>query len=279
VRLIEHLGQKYAQYHWSGDSPSIYALHGFMGSGRDFALLAQNLSVELWAWDLIGHGKSSVPLEERWYSLAGQLQFLKDTIPRDSILLGYSMGGRLALQFACRHPQHIKGIVIVGGTPGIVGDQARQDRHRWDHQMASQIRANGMSAFVEYWNKLPIIQSQQNIASEHRQVMLDIRREHSEIGIANSIEYFGTGQMPHCWAELATMDVPILLLVGEQDQKYIDIALQMFDVITNASLAVIPAAGHCAHLENPYSTATIIERWLRDIPYSSSGASGQEPAS
>jgi 2-succinyl-6-hydroxy-2,4-cyclohexadiene-1-carboxylate synthase len=268
MRYLEHSGIRYACHQLEGIKPSIHALHGFLGTGLDYSLLAKHLPNQVEAWDLIGHGHTSVAVEEENYGLTEQLAFLKQAIPKGSILMGYSMGGRLALQFACHYPEHLQGLILVSSTPGIHSDEDRNQRVSWDQHMADQVLDLGMDSFLELWNKLPIIQSQSHIDPEHRKHMLNLRRLQSVVGISNSMRFFGAGTMTSCWEMLTSLDIPVLLIVGEQDEKYRDLALTMFDMLDNASLGVIPQAGHCAHLENPAATAILIRRWLKDL-YSS----------
>jgi len=262
VNTVQHENVNYAYYNWEGESPVIHALHGFMGSGRDYSLLALSLKYELVAWDLIGHSQSDAPTETEFYTLEGQLEFLRSSLPNKSILMGYSMGARLALQFACRYPERLRGLIIIGGTPGIVEMPARDSRRGWDHEMASTLVENGMSSFLEKWNQLPIIQSQQAIELPHREKMMETRQRQSERGLSNSMRFFGSGTMPDCWSSLPKVKIPVLLIVGEQDRKYTDIAIQMLNLISYSSLGIIPSAGHCAHLENPVACSILIHRWL-----------------
>ncbi len=262
VNTVRHRDLNYTYYNWEGEAPIIHALHGFMGSGRDYSLLAPFLKNRLVAWDLIGHGDSDAPLETEFYTLEGQLEFLRDTLPKKSVLMGYSMGGRLALQFACRYPEHLCGVIVIGGTAGIVENHDRESRKGWDHWMASRLEEIGMKSFLEKWNSLPIIQSQEKIEPSHRSEMLETRKNQSERGLSNSLRHFGSGTMPDCWSKLPKMKLPVLLIVGEQDSKYKEIALQMLNLIDHSSMGVIPSAGHCAHLENPEACSILIKKWI-----------------
>ena len=263
MRLFTHNHSQYAEYRWPGEAPVIHALHGFLGSGSDYSLLAENLRSELIAWDLIGFGHSEAPVQPQMYSTDSQVDFLQDILPNKAILFGYSMGARLALQFACQYPYRLTGLILVSGTAGIDDIEAQKERQVWDFQMAERVQRMGMNRFVEEWNRLPIIHSQKRIERSHREQMLAARHHHSPLGVANSMRYFGTGTMPSCWHQLSRIRVPVLIMVGSEDGKYVDIARRMADQLPSSSLAIVPSAGHCVHLEKPRDSAQAIHHWLK----------------
>ena len=242
----------------------IVAFHGFMGVGVDFQPLAMRLDIEVQAPDLIGHGAHhSMNAED--YKTDAQVAYWKERIPKGAILMGYSMGGRLALQLATRHPSHFSGLIIIGGTPGLKRIEERSHRMRWDSQQVQRLRREGMVQFVDYWQQLPIIATQQNIPDDIRQSMLTRRREQDPSMLALSMLHFGTGKMPSCWDDLDTLTMPTLLMVGESDVKYQRIAEQMMHCLPNARLSIVPNAGHCAHLEHLEWSATMIQSFSLSI--------------
>lgn len=227
----------------------IVAFHGFMGSGADFNPLAERLGVEFEAPDLIGHGTnhSRNPID---YNSNVQVEHWIQRIPKGSILLGYSMGGRLALQLATRYPTHFSGLIVIGGTPGLRECDERTKRVQWDASQGHRLRQDGMVRFVEYWQELPIISTQANIPKAIRNPMIERRLQQDPAMLALSMQHFGTGTMPNCWGELEHLTMPTLLMVGEHDPKYQRIANEMMRFLPSAQLSIVPNAGHCAYLEN-----------------------------
>lgn len=227
----------------------IVAFHGFMGSGADFNPLADRLGVEFEAPDLIGHGTnhSRNPID---YNSNVQVDYWIQRIPKGSILLGYSMGGRLALQLATRYPTHFSGLIVIGGTPGLRERDERTKRVQWDASQAHRLLQDGIVRFVEYWQELPIISTQANISNDIRGPMIDRRVQQDPAMLALSMQHFGTGSMPSCWEGLECLTMPTLLMVGAQDSKYQQIANEMMRSLPSAHLSIVPNAGHCAHLEN-----------------------------
>ena len=237
-----------------------------MGVGADFEPFAKACGLELETPDLIGHGRFQCA-DPTQYSLDAQLEYWIERIARGSILIGYSMGGRLALQLACRYPQHLRGLVLIGATPGISDSKERVKRQRWDHSQAERIRKLGVEGFYNEWQQLPIIATQQRIESNIRHQMKASRVAQSIEGLSNSMIHFGTGTMPDCWDELPDFTVPTLLMVGEEDGKYRGLARRMMARLPDGLVeySVIPSAGHCAHLEALQESAIALRRWLGTV--------------
>lgn len=245
-------------------SDKIQVFHGFLGVKSDFDLLNRELSEpELIGYDLAGHGKQS-GLSEEAFLTTSQVRFWRERLPEDSILLGYSMGGRLALQLACRYPDFLHGLILVGASPGLKTAEEQRERRKWDRKMAERLKID-LRSFLQDWNKLPIISTQKNIDPLHRKKMQESRVQQNPSQLAKSMEIFGTGSMPSCWHLLEKIQIPVLLLIGEQDQKYRKIAQEMDVILPNAQVQIISDAGHCCHLEQPIQTARIIENWIERL--------------
>ena len=244
----------------------IVVFHGFMGVGADFEPFvdACGLEIDIEAPDLIGHGSFQCddPVE---YSLDAQLQYWSVRIPKGSVLIGYSMGGRLALQFACRYPDHLSGLVLIGATPGIEDPDERARRQKWDAAQADRICELGIEGFYNEWQRLPIIATQERIDPDIRSKMTANRLNQTIEGLSNSMLQFGTGTMPDCWDALPTLSLPILLMVGEEDAKYRGIASWMMGRFPgdSAESAIISNAGHCAHLESMSESSHVLKQWLK----------------
>lgn len=242
----------------------ILAFHGFMGSGADFDPLAVRLDVDFEAPDMIGHGTnhSMNPVD---YNSNVQVDYWIQRIPKGSILIGYSMGGRLALQLATRYPTHFAGLIVIGGTPGLRESGKIIKRVQWDASQAHRLLQDGIVPFVDYWQQLQIISTQSNIPFEIRGPMIERRLQQDPAMLALSMQHFGTGTMPSCWDDLEHLTMPTLLMVGEQDPKYQQIANEMMFYLPNAQLSIVPNAGHCAHLENLDWSANVIQFFVAEI--------------
>jgi 2-succinyl-6-hydroxy-2,4-cyclohexadiene-1-carboxylate synthase len=242
------------------NSIEVHAFHGFLGLSSDFDVLETELSIALKTHDLIGHG-SHISDDEQEFSTDKQCQYWQEHLPQGSILLGYSMGGRLALQIACSAPNQLKGLILVGASAGLSAPIERAKRQEWDYAMARSVEEE-MDAFLIAWTGMEIIASQQNIEGKHLQKMQENRRRQDPEMLANSMRSFGTGTMPSCWEELSKVDIPVLLLTGEHDLKYRKIAEEMQEKLPKSQMFIVENTGHCCHLEAPIQTARIIEKWL-----------------
>ncbi|MCC5807448.1 MAG: 2-succinyl-6-hydroxy-2,4-cyclohexadiene-1-carboxylate synthase [Opitutales bacterium] len=234
------------------------ALHGFTGNGTDFSPLAAAAGSPRLAWiapDLPGHGKCRVDEPENGYTFEAVDALIEKALarlpPGPRRLLGYSMGGRLALHFAVRHPRAIDRLYLIGASPGIETARAREDRHANDLLLAARIERDGIAWFAPHWEARPIIQTQDNIRASWLEPMKTRRRCLDPAALAHSLRGLGTGAMPSLWDRLPTLHVPTTLFVGETDTKFLDIAREMRSRCPALSLTIVPAAGHCAHLENP----------------------------
>ncbi len=175
-------------------------------------------------------------------------------------LLGYSMGGRLALYMAARYPTYVKTLIIESASPGLETGDQRQMRIEDDRRLASEIENAGVPAFVEQWQKLPLFSTQQALSAEQQERLHHQRLNNSAPGLANSLRGMGTGQQPSLWPELDSIRLPVLILAGELDGKYVNIAQQMAAAIPQADLKIIADAGHNIHLEkNRVFTSTILD--------------------
>ena len=244
--------------------PSIVAFHGFMGVGEDFDPFEKSCGLHFETPDLIGHGSFQCD-DPTQYSLDAQLEYWFARIPEGCILIGYSMGGRLALQFACRYPQHLSGLVLIGSTPGIADSDERLKRQKWDTSQVDRVRELGVEGFCNEWQQLPIIATQRRIQTGIRRKMKANRLAQSIEGLANSMTHFGTGTMPDCWDALPNVRCPTLLMVGEEDAKYRGLANQMMERLSeeHTEHAVISDGGHCAHLESMSESSCMLKQWLK----------------
>lgn len=237
--------------------PTLVLLHGFTGSTANWAhqqavFAAHYRTIVV---DLLGHGQTEAPADPARYSMeqsASDLAGLLTTIaPGPVNLLGYSMGGRLALYFAAHYPYLVQSLILESASPGLADDEARQERIHSDGELADAIEAGGMAAFVERWEKLPLFVTQQTLPPTVQSQLHEQRLQNRPQGLANSLRGMGTGRQPSLWEQLTTLSVPALLLAGELDQKFKVIAQQMATYLPKATVTIVPEAGHTIHLEQP----------------------------
>lgn len=235
-------------------APTWVFLHGFMGTGADFKQVKP--AGTCIAVDLFGFGSGApivadVTLFHMEHQVASLAKLLKKISETPVNLVGYSMGGRLALGFTLKYPSLVAHLILEGATAGIADEEARHARVVADRQKAIRIEMDGMEAFVKSWEELPMFVSQKLLPIEQQQFMHQQRINHQATNVANSLRYMGTGAQPDYWSQLDQIQVSTTLLVGENDHKFQAIAEKLVNLIPNGHLQIIPGVGHNIHFEAP----------------------------
>ena len=243
-----------------GTGDPLLLVHGFTGSslswGEDLiAGLAQAHQVV--AVDLVGHGKSDLPSDPERYQVEEMLTDLGEVLDALSLekarWLGYSMGGRIALAGAIMTPSRISGLVLESASPGLAVEGERRGRRRADEALAEGILRGGMEAFVDHWMGLPLFATQGKLPPSIRSLTRERKLRNDPEALAACLRGIGTGTQPSFWDALQDITLPTLLLAGEEDKKFTQVASAMAEAIPRAALRLMPKAGHAIHLENPFA--------------------------
>jgi 2-succinyl-6-hydroxy-2,4-cyclohexadiene-1-carboxylate synthase len=243
-----------------GSGEPVVLLHGFTQNSLcwgDFAGALDTGGRRLVAVDLPGHGRSSA-LRAGLFDAA---QMVTDTCgPADYV--GYSLGGRILLHLCVSRPEIVRRAVLIGATAGIDTEEERSARVRADEMLARQLDDAGddktaLSDFLRRWLAGPLFAQLSEEAACFTQ-----RLRNDAAGLASSLRLCGTGVQEPLWSRLHQIAVPVLILAGENDERFSTLARRMAASIgENATVAVVPGAGHACHLEKPADTAEIIERF------------------
>ncbi len=176
----------------------------------------------------------------------------------EAVYLGYSMGGRYLIHLALANPELVTGLVLVGATAGIDDPAERAERAQADRETGRRIREMGMLEFVKWWVANPMFTG---IPAEHQFLME--RMENTVDGLENSVIQAGTGSQDPSWDRLGRLDMPVLVMAGALDEKYAALGQRLVTSIgDNATLALVPEAGHAAHLERPDAFLDLLRAWL-----------------
>ena len=252
----------------AGAGAPLLLLHGFTGDSSIWRDLAAKLPPDLRPirLDILGHGNSDKPSDQASYRMpalaADILDLLNQLQLQQAHLLGYSMGGRLALYLALRHPDRFASLILESASPGLANAPERAERRRRDETLAELIEARGASWFADYWERLPLWDTQATLPAEHASAQRKHRKSNDPRGLANSLRGLGTGAQPSLWHNLPKLTIPTLLIAGELDAKFLNLNQAMAQQIPNASLVVIPSAGHNTHLEDPSAFAQAVRSFL-----------------
>ena len=236
-----------------GPVPHLVLLHGFTQNGDCWGRFADELARRhrLTIIDAPGHGRSGH--DQADLSAAADLAV---EAGGPGIYLGYSMGGRVALHAALSHPTVVEGLVLIGATPGLRTEDERAARRRADHDLADRLLAIGLPAFLDQWLALPLFAGLDDEASAR-----EARATNRPEGLAASLRHCGTGTQEPLWDRLASISVPTLAVVGDQDEKFSAIAAEMVDAIGADRAEVLELPGtHAVHLERPAACAAAVAR-------------------
>lgn len=249
-------------YCFSGnsDKPLILFLHGFMGNSNEFNEVIPLLTDDFHCLsiDLPGHGKTQVLGDDDCYAMAktadALINLLDELKVKQCFLIGYSMGGRLALYLTLHFSQRFHKVILESASPGLLTEKERLERVRRDEQIARKLaRSIGRDDFIKFldnWYKQPIFG---NIKNHPRfEQMIENRLQNNPSELAKSLRLMGTGVQPSLWEKLHQNTVPLLLLVGENDKKFVDINRKMSQINQLCKLKIINNAAHNIHLENTF---------------------------
>lgn len=241
----------------------LVALHGFTGCGSDFRFLNVLLESDrkLIAPDWPGHGTKSGLRDGSDYSLESHMQVIDEATAGESVeLLGYSMGGRLALHYALSRPERVARLILVGASPGLRTETERRERRAGDAALADFIRSQGVAAFMRYWHGQTMFQTLQSLPDERLREIMASRGRNDPEGLALSLLHVGTGALPSLWERLHELKMPADLVTGAHDAKFASIGREMVTLIPRARLGEVDDAGHAVHLERPDDLAAAILR-------------------
>jgi len=231
-------------------------LHGFTQTGRSWEPVRQALAPRYRsiAPDLPGHGGFA---ERRPASFAACDAYLRALGGDRFTLVGYSMGGRIALHAALSLGRRVERLVLIGASPGIADPRERAQRARSDAALADRIEAIGLEAFVREWEAQPLFDGMPRGIAElaHADRMRNTAR-----GLAAALRGLGTGVMPTLWDRLADLAMPVELVVGERDEKFRAIADRMAAALPRARARVVAGTGHAVHLEAPDALVDVVAR-------------------
>ena len=340
TRGFDFEGMRFGVKAWRASAPDareggalsapIVLVHGFAQQASTWDKVALSLScagVECFAFELAGHGKSArptvgdVPGREAFdlcFQARALLAFCR-VVARDAgvvpVLVGYSMGGRVALQATCLAADDLRdggelnrislsssaafapcdrarrldvagacqrdvtanvarmsaavpfsALVLESAGLGPVDDAARETLRERNFAWAARVRGEGVSAFVSWWEALPLFESQRNLPVDQRERLRAGRLANDAESLALSFERAGAhamssqGESIRTLCELAAKGIPVSYLAGELDAKYCKVASTLQAESHDAvSCRAIPCAGHNIHLEQPEAFASILK--------------------
>ena len=255
-------------YFCKGDlsHPAILFLHGFMGDRTEFELTIADISKQFYcvAINLPAHGEidvikqmtDQIADQDDYYTIQSTanlvIKFLDFLRIEQCFLVGYSMGGRLALYLTIYFPQYFHKVVLESASAGLRTAAEKSNRLAKDQKLATELehlKHHDFRLFLENWYQQSIFASLRSHPNFPQ--MLEKRLNNSPAQLAKSLRNLSIGMQPSLWEKLSENEVPLLLLVGELDLKFVQINQQMQQLCKLSQLEIVPNCGHNIHFENP----------------------------
>lgn len=231
-------------------------LHGFTNTGAswDPVVAALGERYRALAPDIRGHGSAS---DVRPVALEDVIADLGALTSEPFDLVGYSMGGRIALHAAFALAPRVQRLFLIGASPGLASADERAGRRRVDEQLAEGIERMDIEDFARRWARTAVLADQPPEVAAR--VHAD-RLNNTPAGLAAALRGLGTGALPSLWGRLGELTVPVMLIVGGRDQKFQAVAVRMAGEMPHAEVAIVPGTGHAVHQERPDEVARLIAR-------------------
>jgi 2-succinyl-6-hydroxy-2,4-cyclohexadiene-1-carboxylate synthase len=239
---------------------TIVLLHGFSGTSRAWDGVIEHLDPERYrplALDLPGHGREAThppPI-----TFAGCVEQILEQAPESFALCGYSLGGRVALHVALAAPERITNLTIISANPGIEDDSERAARRRADRKLAGELERIPFEDFIERWRNQPLFAED---PPEVGELARADQRRNSPWALAEVLRGLGVGEMAALWSRLDELKMPVTVLAGDRDTKFLAIGRRLAGEVPNGSLTVLQG-GHGLPLEAPSEIARALESAAR----------------
>lgn len=230
-------------------------LHGFLGGAHDWSPVIQELSSGFYcvAPELVELIDDKLTFNSAARAINALVHRFKLVKP---ILVGYSLGGRLALYSSSKFPQVFSALAIVSANPGLTNKASRRKRVLADAHLARQLQSSGVEAFVRQWYERPLFASLKNLPNYSE--FLEDRLKTSQSFAVNCLLNLSLGRQFPLWNAIRNYRERVLLVSGDLDLEYSQLLADLSKAIPRAVFNRIHAAGHAVHLEKPRELAKLI---------------------
>jgi 2-succinyl-6-hydroxy-2,4-cyclohexadiene-1-carboxylate synthase len=243
-------------------NPPVVALHGFLGLKRDWDPLPLDVRAhDLWA-DVeqlrveSSENADGVAIYDPFQAWALRFnRHIEDSGLSKPVLLGYSMGGRLALHAALLAPEKFSALVIVSAHPGLQSEAEKKARLQADLLWAKRFREEKWQTVLEAWNSQPVLSRTQGLSLERAEA--DFSREN----LAAAMDMWSLGRQRDLRSEISNLKVPLLFISGAQDEKFTAVMKDLVMHSLSGRLEIIPGAGHRV----PWDRTDLFERVIFDF--------------
>ncbi|HEU4974065.1 MAG TPA: alpha/beta fold hydrolase [Baekduia sp.] len=235
---------------------TLMLLHGFAGTHRTWDLVVPELDPERYnplIPDLRGHGTRG---GVRPVTFDACVKDVLDEAPHEVVLCGYSFGGRVAQHAALAAPDRVSRLVLISTSGGLDDPEQRAARRAEDEALAEEIEDLSGDVFADRWQSQPVFAGTPPEAAEVWRK--DLLRNDPR-GLAEALRGLGTGVMKPTWDRLGELTMPVTVVVGDRDRKFVELAERFMAALPDARLVVVPGAGHGLPREAPVELAAAIQ--------------------
>lgn len=235
---------------------TLVLLHGFGGTSRTWEGFSQALRSKRYrplALDLPGHGAQAQLGAPPTFGEA--VASVLERAPARFALCGYSLGGRVALRLALQAPGRVSRLVLVSCSPGIEDPGERAVRRKGDAELARRLREEEYERFIDDWRAQPLFATDPPAVAAAARAE---QRRNRPGDLALVLDGLGAGSMEPLWGRLHELSMPVLVVAGRRDEKYVAIASQMAGAVGDAELCLLDG-GHALALEAPAGLAAAVE--------------------
>ncbi len=240
-------------------------LHGFTGSSKSWNELINKLNAPSIAVDCPGHGNNLIKDLSKPYTFKDWQKefnlFINQNNWDNINLCGYSMGGRLAISYASKFPEKIKSLILISSNAGILDKNNQKERIETDYKLSTKI-INNYQKFLNEWEKLEFFSKQLVRNPNTFKLQQRIRKSQIPQQLAFILKNLGTGRMPNYQDKISEFNFPVLIICGEEDEKYYEISKKLNKYIPKSDLIVVPNSGHAPHIDQPEKVAKLIQNYI-----------------
>lgn len=230
----------------------VVLIHGFLGSPQDWSGVQAVLDAESKA--------VVIPIAANWQS---GVEAVYRLLPAHCVIVGYSMGAQLAMGCALADPdEKIAAAMFVSGNPGLDPDQ----RHaRWQHDLSvcDDLGRRSLDEFLGRWYRQSVFQPRSDADIE---LLIEDKRQLDRQQQIRMLQTYSIAKQPDYWPELVRLEIPVAVVAGERDDKYVDIGRQMTSRIPKAEFHLASDCGHIVHRERPKWFAALLDRFVKRLP-------------
>lgn len=253
-------------------NPPLLLLHGFLGSHTDFLHLLPSLSKYFYciAVDLPGHGQTNTELGGYTFTRTAQavINLLDHLNVRRTHVLGYSMGGRVALYLACEFRDRITSLILESASPGLRTVTERTQREQQDDLTALHLLKVSLPSFIAQWYDNPLFAD----LKQHPDIfaaMVQRRLQNRPEELSRALCGLSLGRQPSLWQRISWSGIPLLIVVGALDTKFVAIGTELLESYQQngqqATFSVFERCGHNIHLVAPNAYVNCVVKFIHQL--------------